>query len=421
MEIIKVRLADLVPYAGNAKLHPPEQIEQIKESIRLFGFNDPIAIDPDNVIIEGHGRVLALEQLGYEEVECIRLAHMTDEQRRAYTLIHNKLTMNSGFDLEILEAELSAIEGIDMGAFDLSLGNIQIDDEPTEPEVEEVDVPETGHSSRIKPGEVWKLGRHRLMCGDSTKTADVEKLMAGKQADLLVTDPPYNVDYEGTAGKIENDHMADDAFLEFLTAAFRAADGAMHPGAAFYIWHADSEGYNFRSACRATGWKVRECLIWKKNALVLGRQDYQWIHEPCLSGWKDGAAHFFINDRKQTTVLENPELLDFHRMKKEELVALLDEIYSDAVPKSVIEEDKPSRSELHPTMKPVKLIARQIRNSSKRGGVVLDLFGGSGTTLVTCEQMDRTCYMMEYDPKYAEVILERWEALSGETAVRVEE
>lgn len=316
MEIIKVRLADLVPYAGNAKLHPPEQIEQIKESIRLFGFNDPIAIDPDNVIIEGHGRVLALEQLGYEEVECIRLAHMTDEQRRAYTLIHNKLTMNSGFDLEILEAELSAIEGIDMGAFDLSLENIQIDDEPTEPEVEEVDVPETGHSSRIKPGEVWRLGRHRLMCGDSTKTADVEKLMDGKQADLLVTDPPYNVDYEGTAGKIENDHMADDAFLEFLTAAFRAADGAMHPGAAFYIWHADSEGYNFRSACRATGWKVRECLIWKKNALVLGRQDYQWIHEPCLYGWKDGAAHFFINDRKQTTVLENPELLDFHRMKR---------------------------------------------------------------------------------------------------------
>lgn len=423
MEIIKVRIADLIPYAGNAKQHPVEQIAQIKESIELFGFNDPIAIDQDNVVIEGHGRLLALKELGYEEVECIRLVHLTNEQRRAYTLIHNKLTMNSGFDLKILEAELKQIEGIDMGAFDLSLDDIHLDgDESDEVAVEEVDVPELPKSeSQIKRGQVWRLGQHRLMCGDSTNAEDVKTLLGGGEADLLVTDPPYNVDYEGVAGKIQNDNMTNAAFLEFLSAAFSAADSAMRPGAVFYIWHADSEGYNFRSACAATNWKIRECLIWKKNALVLGRQDYQWIHEPCLYGWKDGAAHYFINDRKQTTVFEDPELLNFHGMKKEDLVALLDHIYSEELPKSVIEEDKPSRSELHPTMKPVRLIARLVKNSSKQGWRVLDLFGGSGTTLVACEQLNRTCCMMEYDPKYVRVIIQRWEQLTGGTAELVEE
>lgn len=421
MEIIKVPIDDLVPYAGNAKQHPAEQIAQIKESIELFGFNDPIAIDPDNVIIEGHGRVIALQELGWKEVECIRLAHMTDEQRRAYTLIHNKLTMNTGFDLELLAEELKQIEGIDLGAFDLSLGDIHL--EPEEPDVEVVEVPppEIKQPGRVKPGQVWQLGRHRLMCGDSTNTDDVKKLMDGQEADLLVTDPPYNVDYEGRAGKIENDNMTDTAFIAFLTDAFSAADSVMKPGAAFYIWYADVKSYFFHSACIATGWDVRECLIWKKNQLMLGRQDYQWIHEPCLYGWKGGAGHYFINDRKQTTVFDNSELLDFHKMKKEELVQLLDRIYSDELPKSIIEEDKPTRSDLHPTMKPIKLIARLVKNSSRTGWVVLDIFGGSGSTLVACEQLNRICYTMELDPKYAEVIIQRWEQLTGSEAELIEE
>lgn len=258
------------------------------------------------------------------------------------------------------------------------------------------------------------------MCGDSTNTDDVKKLMDGQEADLLVTDPPYNVDYEGRAGKIENDNMTDTAFIAFLTDAFSAADSVMKPGAAFYIWHADGKSYFFHSACIATGWDVRECLIWKKNQLVLGRQDYQWIHEPCLYGWKGGAGHYFINDRKQTTVFDNNELLDFHKMKKEELVQLLDRIYSDELPKSIIEEDKPTRSDLHPTMKPIKLIARLVKNSSRTGWIVLDIFGGSGSTLVACEQLNRICYTMELDPKYAEVIIQRWEQLTGSEAELIE-
>lgn len=243
--------------------------------------------------------------------------------------------------------------------------------------------------------------------------------MGDQEADLLLTDPPYNINYEGTAGTIINDNMMDGEFREFLSKVFSNARDVMRPGAAFYIWHADNEGYNFRGACRDAGLQVRQCLIWRKHTFTLGRQDYQWIHEPCLYGWKDGAAHYFINDRKQHTVYENPELIDFHNMKKDELIALLDDLYSDLVPKSVIDENRPMKSELHPTMKPIKLMARQISNSTKPGQIVLDLFGGSGSTLIAAEQLGRTCYTMELDPKYADVIIRRWEEMTGETAKRI--
>lgn len=237
-----------------------------------------------------------------------------------------------------------------------------------------------------QPGDIYLLGRHRLMCGDSTKAEEVAKLMNGAAAAMLLTDPPYNVDYEGTAGKIQNDNMEDDAFRSFLRDAFQAADEQMKAGAAFYIWHADSEGYNFRGACRDVGWTVRQCLIWNKNTLVLGRQDYHWKHEPCLYGWKDGAPHHWYSDRKQTTVL------DF---------------------------DKPQRSEDHPTMKPVPLFAYQIKNNTQPGNAVLDLFGGSGTTLIACEQIGRTGYLMELDPRFCDVIISRWEKLTGDKAVKI--
>lgn len=277
MEIIKIPLEQLTPDPHNAKDHPQWQIEQIKNSIEQFGNLDPIGVWGDNnLIVEGHGRYEALKDLGYHEAECIRLDWLTDEERRAYALAHNKLTMNSGFNQKMLDLNLSMVGDIEMGKFGFE---IEIPTPPTQ----EVDVPDVAET-RVKQGDVWQLGRHRLMCGDSTMLDDVEELACGTKMDMLLTDPPYNVDYEGTAGKIMNDKMEDDKFRVFLADAFINAKTVMKAGAAFHIWHADSEGYNFRGACIDAGLKVRQCLIWEKNSLVLGRQDFQWIHEPCLYG-----------------------------------------------------------------------------------------------------------------------------------------
>lgn len=267
---------------------------------------------------------------------------------------------------------------------------------------------------KSRRGAVYQLGQHRVMCGDSTSADDVAKLMDGRKADLLVTDPPYNVDYRGSAGKIKNDNMGDDQFREFLTKAFRAADGALRPGAVWYIWHADLEGYNFRSACRLVGWQVRQCLMWVKDSLVLGRQDYQWRHEPCLYGWKDGAAHHWRSDRKQTTVIDlMPEKIvrDGDKVRfffaghlfECDAAALF-----EVVDGSVIPMPKPTRSADHPTMKPVNLFAYQIRNSANEGELVLDIFGGSGTTVIACEQSRRVARVMELDEKFVDVIRRRW-------------
>lgn len=303
LQIEYVKTSELKEYEKNAKIHDRPQIEDIKNSIRAFGMNDPIAVWKNNVIIEGHGRLKACQELEIDTVPVIRLDHLTDQQRKAYCLAHNKLTMNTGFDLDLLSAELDSIIDFDM----INFGFFEEEEkEPEEKEVEEDDYePQPLENPRTRVGQIYKLGRHRLMVGDSTDAANIEKLMDGASADLLVTDPPYNVDYEGTAGKIMNDKMEDSHFLDFLTNAFKAVNTALKPGAAFYIWHADSEGYNFRGACRNTGWTVRQCLIWNKSSLVLGRQDYQWKHEPCLYGWKEGSGHYFVDDRKQTTVIED--------------------------------------------------------------------------------------------------------------------
>ena len=236
---------------------------------------------------------------------------------------------------------------------------------------------------------------------------------------MLLTDPPYNVDYEGAHGlKIMNDKMSGSKFLNFLTDAMRCADSAMRKGAAIYIWHADSEGLNFRKAFANAGWTLRQCLIWVKNAIVLGRQDYQWKHEPCLYGWKDGGAHYFANLRSEPTAIEDQQQ-EWAKMKKEELVAILKDIYSDKEVTSIIRENKPLRNAEHPTMKPIKLLARLIRNSSKAGQVILDTFGGSGSTLIACEQLNRKCLMMELDPHYCDVIIARWEKMTGQEAVKI--
>ena len=411
MEILTVGIADIKPYKNNAKEHPKEQIEQIKKSILEYGNNDPIAVDENNVIIEGHGRYIAMCDLGFDEVEIIRLEHLTEEQKKAYRLIHNKLTMNSDFDIEMLEAELSELQIQDMQEFGFDFLPDFTGDTTNDDLIDEILQDEAEPTT--KTGDIWLLGKHRLICGDCTERATIEKLLDGKKVDLLLTDPPYNVAIENSDGlTIANDNMSDTAFYEFLKASFSSADAVMKEGAAFYIWHGESEGLNFRRACEYAGFDVKQCLIWVKNQNTIGRQDYQWRHEPCLYGWKGGSAHYFVKNRKQSTVIDHD--IDLDLMTENELRELIAELLE---PSTIIREGKPLKNGDHPTMKPIPLIKKQVKNSTKKGGVVLDLFGGSGTTLLACEALDRVCYMSELDAKYCDVIIRRWEEATGEKAV----
>lgn len=392
MDVVQKNLSEIIPYDKNAKKHDKKQIDNVAESIRQYGFVQPIVIDHDGVIVIGHCRALAAKKLKMQTVPCVCVDDLTPEQVKALRLVDNK-SNESDWDFDLLAEELPEL---DLSAFDFDWG---LPEDQTE-EVVEDEAPEVDEDAEpiTKLGDIWQLGRHRLMCGDSTKSDDVSALMGGRLADMLLTDPPYNVNYGSvrdvseavkrhrrTDGlMIKNDNMDDDSFRKFLTDAFTSANEALKPGAVFYIWHADNEGYNFRGACRDIGWKVRECLIWNKNTFCMGRQDYQWKHEPCLYGWKDGASHLWASDRKQTTVMNF---------------------------------DKPSKSELHPTMKPVALFDYQIKNNTKGGDIVLDLFAGSGTTVVACEQNGRDARVMEFDPRYCDVIVKRWENLTGKKAV----
>lgn len=405
-------IEEVKPYKNNAKIHTPEQIDQIKASIQQFGMNDPIGIwSKENIIVEGHGRLLACQELGYKEIPVIRLDDLTDEQRRAYTLAHNQLTMNTGFDIDTLTEELENLS-IDMSEFgfeDINKEDFNIEEDDFE--FNEEEIPE----AKAKRGEIYKLGEHILMCGDSTVRQDVEKLLNGKIADLVVTDPPYNVAISNSQGMtIENDDMSDESFRKFLNSAFENMSDSLKEGGAFYVWYASREHINFESALLNNNLTVRQQLIWVKNSLVLGRQDYQWRHEPCLYGWKDGEGHYFIYDRTQSTVMEQKEI-DIDKLSPEESKKLLKKIYSE-IPSTIIKENKPQKNNLHPTMKPIELIGRLIHNSSEKGQIVLDLFGGSGSTLIACEQLGRKCYMMEYDPIYVDAIIQRYEEFTGKKA-----
>ena len=392
LKIEYVNINSIKPYKNNAKLHPKEQIEQIKKSIEQFGMDDPIGIWKDE-IVEGHGRLIACKELGYTEVPIIRLDHLTDEERKAYTLAHNKLTMNSDFDIDILNDELMNFDTIDMTdfGFDIDLG---LDEEQ---EIVEDEVPDVPKEPKAKLGDIYQLGNHRLMCGDSTSEEDINRLVGEQKIDLLITDPPYNVEIVGgnhsespTERKkkgnmtIKNDKMDNDSFHKFLFNVFTNAYNVLKDGASFYCWYASREVVNFHSSIQESGFTVKQELIWNKNSLVMGRQDYQWKHEPCLYGWKETNSHVWYGDRKQTTV---------------------------------IDWDRPTKADLHPTMKPVGLFDYQIKNSSKVGDNILDLFGGSGTTIMACEQNNRNAYVMEYDPKYVDVIIQRWENFTGKKAV----
>ncbi len=390
MEIIQMKIADVIPYERNPRINE-NAVEAVAESIKEFGWHSPIIVDEQNIIICGHTRLCAAERLGLETVPVHIAEGLTPEQVKAYRIADNRTGEIAEWDYDLLPLELADLQQAD---FDLSLLGFDADEldrllngreTVTEGMTDPDEVPETPEAPVSKRGEIYQLGAHKLICGDATDRDDLEALMAGEKADLLLQDPPYNVAYEGGTADhltIQNDNMDDEVFFNFLTAAFTNAVETMEPGASYYIFHADSEGYNFRGACRAAGLQVRQCLIWKKDSLVLGRQDYQWLHEPILYGWKDGAAHRWQSDRKQTTVLEF---------------------------------DRPKRSELHPTTKPVDMLIYLMQNSSLSGELVLDCFGGSGSTLIAAEQTGRKAYLMELDDKYCDVIRKRWaEFVHGE-------
>tara|TARA_Y100000768_G_scaffold4785_1_gene3411 strand:+ start:140 stop:1372 length:1233 start_codon:yes stop_codon:yes gene_type:complete len=393
LKILNLEIKNILPYQTNPRKND-EAVNVVAKSLEEFGFQQPLVLDANNIIVVGHTRFRAAKQLGLETVPCVIADHLSSEQINAYRIMDNKSAeyaswhdgllvqemtslLESNYDLEL--TGFSNIELKDMG-LDVNLGFVD------EGFIEDDDVPDLPDEPVTKQGDVWILGNHRLVCGDSTDPLILNDLMGSQKADLVLTDPPYNVAYVGKTKdqlKIKNDSLNDQQFRKFLKDAFAVIDKKLKEGASFYIWHADLEGYNFRGACRDTNWEVRQCLIWNKNSIVMGRQDYHWRHEPCLYGWKSGAAHNWYADRKQQTIL------DFRR---------------------------PQKSKVHPTMKPIDLLCYLIKNSSKIGDVVIDSFLGSGSTLIACEKTGRQCYGVELDPQYCDVIVKRWENFTQKTA-----
>lgn len=379
----KMELVDidkLIPYVNNARTHSPEQINKLRASLREFGFINPVIIDDKYNVVAGHGRIAAAQAEGIKEVPCVYVDYLTEAQKKAYILADNRMAMDAGWDEEMLRIELEALQDM---AFDLSMTGF--DDKEladlfkTNEEVQDDDFDLDAALEKaafVKKGDIWTVGRHRLMCGDATSAEDVTKLMDGKKANIIVTDPPYGVSFKSSDGlSIQNDSLKGDEFYQFLLQAFKNMADNLTKGGAAYVFHADTEGLNFRKAFIDAGFHLAGCCIWVKNSLVLGRSDYQWQHEPVLYGFLQNGNHPWYSDRKQTTIWNF---------------------------------DKPKRNKNHPTSKPLDLLGYPIQNSSQANGIVIDTFGGSGSTLMACEQTNRICCMMELDEKYASVILRRY-------------
>ena len=377
-ELQQISLDKLIPYANNARTHSAAQINKVRASLRQFGFVNPIIIDKDYNILAGHGRYEAAKAENYDVVPCVFAENLTDSQKRAYILADNRLALDAGWDEEMLKVEIERLQeeafnvadiGFDIPDLEELFGTKEVTEDKFDID-EELKKPVFS-----KLGDLWCLGKHRVICGDSTGEEVYTRLMDGQKANLILTDPPYNVDVEETAGKIMNDNMEDNEFYNFLLSAYKCMHTNLADDGSIYVWHADTEGLNFRKAFKDAGFYLSGCCIWKKNSLVLGRSPYQWIHEPCLFGWKQKGKHQWYSDRKQTTVWEY---------------------------------DKPKSSPDHPTMKPVPLMAYPIKNSTMTNGIVLDPFLGSGSTLIACCEMERICRGIELDPKYVDVIVKRY-------------
>lgn len=384
-----VELDKLVPYVNNARTHSPEQINKLRASLREFGFINPVIIDKDYGIIAGHGRVIAAREEGIEKIPCVFADHLTEAQKKAYILADNRMALDAGWDEELLRVEIEALQA---EAFDVSLTGFdekEITDlfKDTQAEVKDDDYDLTAALEKaafVKKGDVWVVGRHRLVCGDATNAEDVNKLCGGKRVNLILTDPPYGVSFKSASGlTIQNDSMKNEEFYSFLLAAFKNMVSHLEPGGSAYVFHADTEGLNFRRAFIDAGLHLAGCCIWVKNSLVLGRSDYQWQHEPVLYGFLKNGKHQWYSDRKQTTIWNF---------------------------------DKPKRNENHPTSKPLDLLSYPLKNSTQENAIVLDTFGGSGSTLMACELSNRICYTMELDEKYASVILRRYVEDTGDGA-----
>lgn len=416
----------LIPYAKNAREHSAEQVSQIAKSITAFGFNNPVLVDQDLVLVAGHGRVLAAKELGLKAVPAIRLPHMTAAQRRAYRIADNQIALNSTWDRKALEAELRELKDLDIDlsllGFDLAALDFleQGEDEEEVPPVEKVAVTRTG--------DLWRLGPHLLLCADCTAPGWFEQLFPAKsrRADLCWTDPPYNIAYETKAGSIANDDLSAEDFLAFLRKSFATIFNALRPGGIVYVAHSDTEGASFRRAFVDAGLKLSQCVIWRKDAFVIGRSDYQWCHEPILYGWKPG-THRWVGGRRQTTIADWLDGSPFEQIDEETWQVVVGDrvlrvkgtAHVEDLAGTVLEEPRPQRSPDHPTMKPVGLIARMLRNHLKISDVVFDPFGGSGSTLMAADQLFLSARLIELSGVYCDVIVRRWENATGENAVLV--
>ena len=384
-----VAVEKLVPYVNNARTHSPEQLAKLRSSLREFGFINPVIIDRDFSVIAGHGRIAAAKEEGITEVPCVFVDYLTEAQKKAYILADNRMALDAGWDEELLRIEIESLQGAD---FDVSLtgfGEDEIADlfaGDGEKDVKDDDFDLSAALEKaafVERGDIWTVGRHRLMCGDATSAEDVAALMDGKKANLIVTDPPYNVAFKSGSGlSIQNDSMKGDEFYTFLYNSFSCMVEHLESGGAAYVFHADTEGLNFRKAFVDAGFHLAGVCIWVKNSLVLGRSDYQWQHEPVLYGFLKNGKHPWYSDRKQTTIWNY---------------------------------DKPKRNKNHPTSKPLDLLGYPISNSSQENAIVLDTFGGSGSTMMACEQTNRICFMCELDEKYASVILRRYVEDTGDS------
>ncbi len=387
-EMNLVDVDKLIPYVNNARTHSKEQINKLRASIREFGFINPVIIDRDYNVIAGHGRILASQEEGIDKVPCVFVDYLTDAQKKAYIIADNRMALDADWDEELLKIEIESLKDED---FDLSftgfdeseLLDLFGDDSKSKVEDDNFDLSSAlEKASFVEKGDVWTVGKHRLMCGDATSKEDVQTLMGDTKGNLILTDPPYGVSFKSSSGlTIENDSMKNDEFYNFLLSAFKNMADHLEKGGSAYVFHADTEGLNFRKAFVDSGFHLAGCCIWVKNSLVLGRSDYQWQHEPVLYGFMQNGKHRWYSDRKQTTIWNF---------------------------------DKPKKNSNHPTSKPLDLLSYPIGNSTQENAVVIDTFGGSGSTLMACEKMNRICYTMELDEKYASVILRRYVEDTGD-------